>query len=144
MKGKMTCPICAGKGKITEDSQEYEFQTRDPHTQTCLTCSGTGEVAPRKKLPDGRAVCDLEPKAAKQKPKAKAPSGWDQKRVAAFKKAPSLKRMLADTFLEDADVEAVLRVADQNEFIQAKVLVVKFAGSRENVTDSIIQLLDSI
>lgn len=142
MKGKMTCPICLGIGRITEDSKEYEFQTRDPHTQTCFTCSGTGEVAPRKKLPDGRAVCDLEPKAAKQKPKAKAPSGWDQKRVAAFNKAPSLKQMLAD--LEDTDVGDVLRVADQNQFIQAKVMVVKYAGSRENVTDSIIQLLDSI
>lgn len=142
MKGKMTCPICAGTGKITEDSQEYEFQTRDPHTQTCLTCSGTGEVAPRKKLPDGRAVCDLEPKAAKQKPKVKVPSGWDKERVAAFNKVPSLKQMLAD--LEDNDVADVLRVADQNQFIQAKVMVIKYSGSRENVTDSIIQLLESI
>lgn len=62
MKGKMTCPICAGTGKITEDSQEYEFQTRDPHSETCLTCSGSGLVAPRKRLPDGRAVCEIEPK----------------------------------------------------------------------------------
>jgi len=59
MKGKMTCPICQGTGKITEDKDEYEFQTRDPHTQTCLTCSGTGEVAPRKRLPDGRAVSEI-------------------------------------------------------------------------------------
>lgn len=141
MKGKMTCPICAGTGKITEDSNEYEFQTRDPHTQTCLTCSGTGEVAPRRKLPDGRAVCEIEPKATKAKPRAKVPDGV-HKMVNAFNKAPSLKRMIED--LEDSDVTDVLRVADQGEFVLGKVMVVKLSGSRENVTNSIIQLLESM
>lgn len=141
MKGKMTCPICAGKGKITEDSQEYEFQTRDPHTQTCLTCSGSGLVAPRKRLPDGRAVCEIEPKPAKAKPRAKVPDGV-HKMVNAFNKAPSLKRMIED--LKDSDVTDVLRVADQGEFVLGKVMVVKLSGSRENVTNSIIQLLESM
>ena len=141
MKGKMICPICAGTGKITEDSQEYEFQTRDPHTQTCLTCSGTGMVPPRKKLPDGRAVCEIEPNATKAKPRPKVPDGV-HKRVGAFNKAPSLKQMLAD--LEDSDVADVLRVADQNQLILAKVMVVKLSGSSENVTNSIIQLWESL
>jgi len=141
MKGKMSCPICQGTGRITEDSNEYEFQTRDPHTQTCLTCSGTGLVAPRKRLPDGRAVCEIEPKATKAKPRPKVPDGV-HKMVGAFNKAPSLKQMLAD--LEDTDVADVLRVADQGEFVLGKVMVVKLSGSRENVTNSIIQLLDSI
>lgn len=141
MKGKMTCPICQGSGYIKEDSQEYEFQTRDPHTQTCLTCSGTGLVAPRKRLPDGRAVCEIEPKATKAKPRLKVPDGV-HKMVSSFNKAPSLKQMLAD--LEDSDVADVLRVADQGEFVLGKVMVVKLSGSRENVTNSIIQLLESM
>ena len=141
MKGKMTCPICQGTGKITEDANEYEFQTRDPHSETCLTCSGTGLVPPRKKLPDGRSVCDLERKDAKAKPRPKVPDGL-HKMVGAFNKAPSLKQMLAE--LEDSDVTDVLRVADQNEFIQAKVMVLKLSGSGENVTNSIVQLLESM
>jgi len=141
MKGKMSCPICQGTGRITEDSNEYEFQTRDPHTQTCLTCSGTGLVAPRKRLPDGRAVCEIEPKATSAKPRPKVPDGV-HKMVGAFNKAPSLKQMLAE--LEDSDVADVLRVADQGEFILGKVMLIKLSGSRENVTNSIVQLWESL
>lgn len=77
----------------------------------------------------------------KAKPRAKVPAGV-QKMASAFNRAPSLKQMLAD--LEDTDVADVLRVADQNQFIQAKVMVVKLSGSSENATNSIIQLLESI
>ena len=38
--GKLTCPVCAGTGKIKEDTNEYEFITRDPQTSRCLVCSG--------------------------------------------------------------------------------------------------------
>jgi DnaJ-class molecular chaperone len=141
MKGKMSCPICAGTGKLYEDSAEYEFQTRDPHSETCLTCSGTGEVGIRQKLPDGRYVCDLEPKAAKKQPKAKVPSGV-HKMVNAFNAAPTLRQMMAD--LESGDVAEVERIANQHEFILAKVMLIKLSGSRENVTNSIIDLFESL
>ena len=141
MKGKMTCPICQGTGKITEDANEYEFQTRDPHSETCLTCSGTGEVAPRKKLPDGRAVCDLEPKDAKKKPKAKVPSGV-HKMVEAFNKAPSLKQMQESLGAEDA--ADVLRIAAQGEFMIANLMIVKLSGNRESVINSLTELVKGL
>ncbi len=142
MKGKMICPICHGTGKLHEDSEEYEFQTRDPHSGTCLTCSGTGEVGIRQKLPDGRPVYELNAKAPKKKPKAKVPSGWDKERVAAFNMAPSLKQMLAD--IEDGDTAEAIRIADENGFILAKVMLIQLSGSRENVTNSIIDLFESL
>ena len=58
-RGNMRCPVCKGKGKITENTREYEFITRDPVTSDCLVCGGTGQVGPRKKLPDGRGVHEL-------------------------------------------------------------------------------------
>lgn len=60
MKGKMKCPICHGKGKITENAEEYMFETRDPETNTCLICMGTGLVGVRKVLPDGTPAKDVK------------------------------------------------------------------------------------
>jgi DnaJ-class molecular chaperone len=51
VKGMKQCPICQGTGKVLEDSQEYEFLTRDPATNRCLHCDGKGLVGARKKLP---------------------------------------------------------------------------------------------
>ncbi len=58
---KMTCPICKGSGKIHEDSVEYEFISRDAITKRCLYCDGSGMIAPRVKLPDGRFAHELNP-----------------------------------------------------------------------------------
>ncbi|MCB5262564.1 MAG: hypothetical protein LHW64_06790 [Candidatus Cloacimonetes bacterium] len=57
--GKLTCPVCAGAGKIKEDTNEYEFLTRDPQTSRCLVCSGKGWVGTRTKLPNGKPVTEL-------------------------------------------------------------------------------------
>lgn len=57
--GKLTCPVCAGTGKIKEDTNEYEFITRDPQTSRCLVCSGKGWVGTRTKLPNGKPVTEL-------------------------------------------------------------------------------------
>ncbi len=57
--GKTKCPVCQGKGSLTEDAQQYEFVTRDPQTSTCLICNGTGEVGTNKKLPNGKHVNSL-------------------------------------------------------------------------------------
>ena len=51
--GKIRCPICQGSGKVTEDAQEYVFETRDPRTNVCLICGGSGKIHNRVKLPDG-------------------------------------------------------------------------------------------
>jgi len=56
----MECPVCQGKGTITEDSRHYEFHTRDPKTEKCLVCNGTGVVSPNKKLPNGVAVRNVD------------------------------------------------------------------------------------
>ena len=52
-KGRITCPACNGKGKITEDETVYEFVSRDPITSKCLVCNGRGMISPQKKLPNG-------------------------------------------------------------------------------------------
>lgn len=57
--GKMQCPVCGGKGSIHEDADEYSFVTRDPDTNICLTCQGTGRVGPQKKLPNGKACWQI-------------------------------------------------------------------------------------
>jgi len=62
---KMQCPVCKGQGKISEDSNEYMFETREPQTNVCLICAGTGLVGARKLLPDGKMVYQV---AAEQAP----------------------------------------------------------------------------
>lgn len=57
--GRMPCPICKGKGHVTENAEQFEFHTRDPQTSECLICAGTGRIGPRKKLPDGRAIHEV-------------------------------------------------------------------------------------
>jgi hypothetical protein len=59
MKGAMECPVCKGQGSITENPGEYMFETRDPITSKCLICMGTGQVHPKKKLPDGQVVHEV-------------------------------------------------------------------------------------
>lgn len=56
----MKCPICKGKGKIMEDTEEYEFVTRDAINSTCLYCMGHGTISPNKKLPDGRKAHEIK------------------------------------------------------------------------------------
>lgn len=64
--GMISCPICKGKGHITENAEVYSFISRDPDTHMCLTCMGKGRVGPRKKLPDGRGVYELTATHAKK------------------------------------------------------------------------------
>lgn len=59
------CPICKGKGSLTEDAETYQFVTRDPQTNTCLICAGRGWMSPNKKLPDGRKAGKVNPKPSK-------------------------------------------------------------------------------
>lgn len=58
-RGMTECPICGGKGKITEDTNVYDFVTRDPLTERCHICSGTGQVGFMTRLPNGRLVKDI-------------------------------------------------------------------------------------
>lgn len=53
-KGVSECPVCNGKGTLTEDARGYEFVTRDPKTSRCLVCSGRGHINGRTKLPNGQ------------------------------------------------------------------------------------------
>ena len=55
-RGRMTCPVCKGLGKITEDAAEHEFVTRDPQTSRCLICAGRGWIGTRTKLPNGETA----------------------------------------------------------------------------------------
>lgn len=57
--GKIKCPICHGTGKVHENSDEYNYETRDPRTDRCLICNGSGIIHARKKLPDGQRVSEL-------------------------------------------------------------------------------------
>lgn len=50
--GKIKCPICKGTGKVHEDRDMYNYETRDPRTDRCL-------IHARKKLPDGQRVSEL-------------------------------------------------------------------------------------
>jgi hypothetical protein len=59
MKGSIECPICRGTGKVAENAQEYEFETRDSITSRCLICNGSGYVGAYKKLPDGTPAREL-------------------------------------------------------------------------------------
>lgn len=53
-KGVIECPVCKGKGTLTEDVRGYDFVTRDPKTSRCLVCSGRGHINGRTKLPNGQ------------------------------------------------------------------------------------------
>ena len=57
--GKIKCPICKGTGKVHEDRDMYNYETRDPRTDRCLICNGSGLIHARKKLPDGQRVSEL-------------------------------------------------------------------------------------
>jgi len=123
MKGKMKCPICHGSGTVTENTEEYQFETRDPITSRCLVCDGSGYISPRKKLPDGRTVCDLDKAApAAKKPRLKAereaviPRLWSKEMTNAFS-------------------EAFRDVARQE--VTVKVTVLYISGSRSEVMDMI-------
>ena len=75
--GRMPCPICNGTGNVTEDAEQYSFITREPETNVCLICNGSGRIGPRKILPDGRGVYELVERA----------EGQEQKRLNVSKKA---------------------------------------------------------
>lgn len=64
-KGYITCPVCKGAGRVTENSLKYDFVTRDPKTSGCLICAGTGKVPISHLLPDGTRARDLPLKLAK-------------------------------------------------------------------------------
>jgi hypothetical protein len=125
MKGKMSCPICQGTGKLHENSEEYELHTREPHSETCLTCSGTGMVGIRQQMPDGRPAYELNANAAKKQPKAKVPSDI-QKMVESFNNAPPLPKLI--NYLHEKD-------------ITVKVTTLFVTGSRDNVTKFIHDII---
>ena len=136
MKGRMTCPICQGTGKITEDKDEYEFQTRDPHTQTCLTCSGTGEVAPRKRLPDGRAVSEIGGKAA---PKKQAfPKGGFTGESPANQGEHAADYMPLG--LSKSDLKDIFQGLSESE-ITVKVTTIYLSGTMDNITKLIKEII---
>jgi len=56
---KITCPVCQGKGTLTENAKEYEFITRNPITSKCMICNGTGILNPNTKLPNGKRVIEV-------------------------------------------------------------------------------------
>ncbi len=58
-QGTIACPVCQGQGKLSEDPKQYDFVTRDPQTNICLICGGSGFISPRKLLPDGRKAAEL-------------------------------------------------------------------------------------
>ena len=82
-RGYITCPICQGKGTITEDAREYEFVTRDPKTDTCLICAGKGLLPVSAKLPDGTPASRLG------KPQARLTRATDKRRRATSEPAPA-------------------------------------------------------
>ena len=136
MKGRMTCPICAGTGKITEDTNEYEFQTRDPHTQTCLTCSGTGEVAPRKRLPDGRAVSEI---GGKGSPEEKAfPKGGFTGESPANQGEHAADYMPLG--LSKSDLKDIFQGLSESE-ITVKVTTIYLSGTMDNITKLIKEII---
>lgn len=57
--GRPKCPVCQGKGTLTEDVREYEFITRDPITSKCMICNGTGILNPSTKLPNGKRAFEV-------------------------------------------------------------------------------------
>lgn len=57
--GRPKCPVCQGKGTITENAREYEFITRDPITSKCMICNGEGWLNPSTKLPNGKRVFEV-------------------------------------------------------------------------------------
>lgn len=57
--GKPKCPVCQGKGTITENTREYEFITRDPITSKCLICNGEGWLNPSTRLPNGKRAFEV-------------------------------------------------------------------------------------
>lgn len=74
-RGETKCPICGGRGFLTENSQEYEFITRDPLTSVCLTCCGRGKVGAHKKLPNGVKVHELKKQQLRKQDAARSESG---------------------------------------------------------------------
>lgn len=74
-RGETKCPICGGRGFLTENSQEYEFITRDPLTSVCLTCCGRGKVGAQKKLPNGVKVHELKKQQRRKQDVAQSESG---------------------------------------------------------------------
>ena len=57
--GRPKCPVCQGVGTVKEDATEYEFVTRDPMTNKCLVCNGTGILNPSTKLPNGKRAFEV-------------------------------------------------------------------------------------
>jgi len=137
MKGKMTCPICQGTGKITEDKDEYEFQTRDPHTQTCLTCSGTGEVAPRKRLPDGRAVSEIGGKTSPKKKRAFPKGGYTGKSPTNQGEHVADYRPLG---IPVNDLKDIFKSLSESE-ITVKVTTMYLSGTMDNITKLIKEII---
>lgn len=57
--GRPKCPICQGKGTLTENTREYEFITRDPITAKCMICNGEGWLNPSTRLPNGKRAFEV-------------------------------------------------------------------------------------
>ncbi|MDP3115071.1 MAG: hypothetical protein Q8M98_09920 [Candidatus Cloacimonadaceae bacterium] len=67
-KSMKLCPVCNGKGTITEDTKIYEFITRDPQTNRCLFCNGKGFIGKRKNPPPLRMPASGMPASPQARP----------------------------------------------------------------------------
>lgn len=85
--GRPTCPVCQGKGTLTENTQEYEFITRDPITAKCMICNGTGWLNPSTRLPNGKRVFEVFRKENGTQMTGSTGSAGSGKRLNVSKKA---------------------------------------------------------
>ena len=131
-KGFETCPVCHGEGTITENKEEYEYQHRDPVTERCLFCDGSGYVRNAKKPPEATPVAPIE--AA---PKAKKPVLPKLPYEAPAQEEPQQP--------EDERIEADLRSAvPLSEFMSASVMIVKLSGHQDSVIETLVKLIREI
>ncbi len=85
--GRPKCPICQGKGTITENTREYEFVTRDPRTSKCMICNGEGWLNPSTRLPNGKRVFEVFRKDNGTQKTGSTGSAGSGKRLNVSKKA---------------------------------------------------------
>lgn len=85
--GRPKCPICQGKGTLTENAREYEFITRDPITAKCMICNGEGWLNPSTRLPNGKRVFEVFRKDNGTQKTGSTGSAGSGKRLNVSKKA---------------------------------------------------------
>lgn len=130
----MNCPICNGTGRIKEDKQVYEFLTREPHNEMCLICMGSGKIAPRKKLPNGRFAHEMVDAGKKTiVPKVKPPKKPKAAAVEAKQDAVVLK-----TPAENSREEANSYLDDE---VEIKITILRARGLDADMMRIITQVL---